>query len=69
MTRVVGSRNRSDIELDPREAFRRGCMLDAMLQCARPVAPRGVIRATHAQLNALDDARALEMARRVNTVR
>lgn len=69
MTRVVGQRNRSEIELDPLEAFRRGRRLDAMLQGAMPPIPRGVRRGTHRMLNAWDDERALAMARRLNLSR
>lgn len=66
MTRVVGNRNRSEFILDPAEALRRGRVLDAMLRSAAPRWPRGVLRATHAQLNAIDDRRHLEAARRIN---
>lgn len=66
MTRTVGSRNRSEFVLDPAEAFRRGCRLDAMLSAAAIPRPRGVLRARHRDLNAIDDRRGAEAARRVN---
>ena len=66
MTRVVGSRNRSDLVADPAEAWRLGRRLDAMLAALRPPHPRGVLRATHRRMNELDDQRNLEAARRLN---
>jgi len=50
----------------PQEAWRRGRSLDAMLPQLVPV-PRGVWRLTHAQRNAMDDARMLEVARQLNS--
>ncbi len=44
----------------------RGRVLDAMLPSPVTV-PRGVSRLTHLQRNALDDARMVEVARRLNT--
>jgi len=67
MDRVVGSRNRTEFVLDPAEAWRRGRELDRLLCAARPSLPRGVLRATHAELNRIDDLRALEIARRINS--
>ena len=64
--RVVGSRNRSEIELDPVKAYRRGRALDAMLRAAWPPLPRGVTRGTHEYFNRLDAARQVEVARRLN---
>ncbi len=66
MTRIVGERNRSEFILDPAEALRRGRVLDAMLRAAAPSRPRGVLRASHAELNAMDDRRQLDAARRLN---
>ena len=66
MTRVVGSRDRNEFELNPLEAHRRGRKLDAMLRAPVSRIERGVIRATHRVLNELDDHRALETARRLN---
>jgi hypothetical protein len=65
-TRIVGRQDRGEFILDPCEAWHRGRALDAMLLHARPKTPHGVLRATHAQLNRLDDARALSIARRLN---
>ncbi|TFZ04871.1 hypothetical protein [Ramlibacter rhizophilus] len=67
MTRHVGTQPRSDYELDPERAWRRGLALDAMLASTRP--PRtfkGVLRASHQRLNELDDQHAVEVARRLN---
>lgn len=67
MTRVVGNRNRTEFILDPAEALRRGRVLDAMLRSAVPRRPRGVLRASHAALNAMDDQWQLQAARRINS--
>ena len=40
--RIVGEQNRSEIELDPVAAYRRGCKLDAMLRAAMPTVLPGV---------------------------
>jgi hypothetical protein len=64
--RVIGNKNRDEIELDPRLALERGRVLDSMLRGAMPPIPRGVMRATHAEFNRMDDARMLELARRIN---
>lgn len=66
MTRVVGSRNRSEFAPDPQQAWRRGRLLDRMLASAVPAVARGVTRAPHAAFNAWDDARQQVMARRLN---
>ena len=66
MTRIVGTRERSEIILDPVEAWHRGRILDRMLAQASPPHPRGVFRGTHAELEKLDAERRLETARRLN---
>ena len=66
MTRTVGSRERTEIVLDPAEALRRGFILDNMLRGALPARRHGVVRATHSRLNELDDRRQLEAARRIH---
>lgn len=67
MTRIVGNRNRSEFILDPVQALRQGAMVDAMLASACLPWPRGITRASHRAMNALDDQRQLEVARRLNT--
>lgn len=52
--------------LTPQEAWERGRALDAMLPIVALLS-RGVVRLTHAQRNAADDARMLEVAQRLNT--
>ena len=64
--RIIGNQNRNEIELDPVIAYRRGRRLDLMLRAANPVRPSGVTRGTHAHFQQLDEARMIEMARRVN---
>jgi hypothetical protein len=66
--RIVGkSRAGADgAPVNPQEAWARGRVLDAMLPSGVMV-PRGVSRLTHVQRNALDDARMVEVARRLNT--
>ena len=66
MTRVTGASDRSEIILDPVEAWRRGRILDRMLAHASPPHPRGVFRGTHADLEKLDIERGLETAKRLN---
>jgi hypothetical protein len=66
MTRIAGTGDRSEIILDPVEAWRRGRMLDRMLAQAAPPHPRGVFRGTHAELDRLDAERRLQTARLLN---
>ena len=65
--RVIGTRQRDEIELDPKLALERGRVLDAMLRAARPAVRCGVMRGTHAEFNRLDEDRMLEVARRINS--
>ena len=67
MTRIVGTQNRNEFILDPVEAWHRGRVLDRMLAAARIPVDRGVTRAPHRVFNAMDDARQLEQARRLNS--
>jgi hypothetical protein len=67
MTRVVGKKDRTEFVLDPSEAWHRGRALDRVLSRALPPRPRGVIRATHAELNRRDELRQLEIARLLNS--
>ena len=64
--RIVGEKNRSEIELDPVEAYRRGRAMDAMLRNAVPPVVRGVARGTHEYFNLLDAARETLIARALN---
>lgn len=64
--RIVGDQNRSEIELDPETAYRRGRVLDAMLRAARQPVPRGVLRGSHDYFQRIDEARMIEAARRIN---
>ncbi len=64
--RIVGEKNRSEIELVPVEAYRRGRVMDAMLRNAAPPVVRGVIRGTHAYFNLLDAERETRIARALN---
>lgn len=65
--RIVGDQNRSEIELDPIKALRRGQLLDAMMSGTMPPIARGVTRGTHEYFNRVDAARQLEAARALNT--
>jgi hypothetical protein len=66
--RVVGSnREHSEFELDPEKAYRRGRALDTMLRSAIPPIQRRVLRATAAEFNRIDEARALLIARQLNS--
>jgi hypothetical protein len=64
--RIVGTKNRTGIELDPAKAYRRGRMLDAMLRSALPARERGVSRGSHQFFNRLDAERQRRIARRTN---
>ena len=64
--RIVGSRNRSEIELDPVEAYRRGARLDRMLRDSALPVQRGIQRGSHAYFQRLDQQRQAAVARRVN---
>ena len=66
--RIVGTRNRSEIELNPVKAWQRGRELDAMLGGARPPRVRAVMRGTHEYFNRLDAERQTEVARTLNAV-
>jgi hypothetical protein len=65
--RIVGEQDRSEIELDPVKAYRRGRALDGMLLAALPPVPRGVTRGTHEHFNRVDAARQVAAARKLNS--
>ena len=65
--RIVGNRSRTEIELDPQQAYERGRELDAMLRRAVPRIERGVFRGSHADLERLDMQRQVQMARVLNS--
>ena len=64
--RIVGTQNRSEIELDPVKAYRRGRELDALLPRTAPPVVRGVTRGSHAHCNRIDDERQRQIARALN---
>jgi hypothetical protein len=65
--RIIGpNRGHSEFEPDPLLAYWRGRALDAMLRSAIPPVERGLRRATAAEFQALDEARARLIARRIN---
>lgn len=65
--RIVGPYiDRTEIELDPAEAYRRGRVLDAMLPSALPVLRRGIYRGTFEAFARMDEARMLQAARKLN---
>ncbi len=64
--RIVGEQDRSEVELDPVKAYRRGRALDAMLRSAAAPVVRGVIRGTHEYFNRLDAERQAQTARPLN---
>ena len=66
--KIVGSKNRSEIEVDPQKAWLRCKALDAMLGTSSAARVRGVWRLTHAEMNRLDFERQLAQAARVNVV-
>ena len=64
--KIVGDQDRSEIELDPVKAYRRGKALDAMLRGALLPRARGVMRASHAEFMRIDAERQIEQARVLN---
>lgn len=64
--RIVGDKDRAEIELNPVRAHRRGQVLDRMLRAAAPPWPRGVMRGSHEYFNRLDDERQVLIARKLN---
>ena len=67
MTRIVGTKNRSEFIQDPVQAWHRGRVLDQMLAGTLIPVERGVRRASHRVFNEIDDARQLEQARLINS--
>jgi hypothetical protein len=64
--RVVGSKNRTDVERDPARALQRGRVLDAILSGAAPAHARGIFRGTQEYFDRLDDERQARAARILN---
>jgi hypothetical protein len=64
--KIVGTADRSEIEMNPQEAWRRARIMDAMFFASRATYPKGVTRASHAEFQRRDTARMLEIARRIN---
>lgn len=64
--RVVGTQDRSDIEIDPVEAYRRSRLVDEQLKTGAMPRPIGVTRATANARALMDDAHMLQAARRVD---
>lgn len=65
MPRIVGDRNRSPYILDPALAWAAGRRLDALFAPLLRAVRHEVTRATHPELNAMDDRRRLAAAVRV----
>ena len=61
--RIVGKLNRSELELNPIEALRRGAEIDRKMALMLPPHPPGVFRGTHVFFNRMDDERAAAMAK------
>ena len=66
--RIVGTQQRSEIELDPVKAYQRARSLDAILRSVTPPIVRGVTRGTHEYFNRLDAERQTRAARALNAV-
>ena len=64
--RIVGKKNRTEIELDPVKAFRRGRDMDKLFQRTDIQRGRGVFRGSHAYFNRLDADRQMRIARLLN---
>jgi len=66
--RIVEKQNRSEIELDPIKAYRRGRGLDDTLRSIAPPIKRSLMRSTHEYVNRLDEERQTQTARALNTI-
>ncbi len=64
--RIVGSQNRSELELDPVRAVQRALAWRPTDNVGTLPHPRGVFRGTHRFFNAMDARRAVEQARLLN---
>lgn len=64
--RIVGEKDRSEIELEPVQAYRRGRAMDTLLRGAAPPVVRGVKRGAHEYFNLLDAERETQIARALN---
>jgi hypothetical protein len=64
--KLVGKKDRHEIELDPEKAWKRGRELDALLKSTSPPYPRGIWRLTHSQMNQIDLERQVAQFTRVN---
>ncbi len=64
--KIVGTKNRDEIELNPLKAWQRGAELDNLLRIASDPHPRGVWRLTHDQMNAMDFARQVAQSAKIN---
>ena len=63
---IVGNANRHEIKLNPQQAWRHARLMDAMFQSLYPPHPRGITRDTHAEFQRRDEARMIEIVRRLN---
>ena len=64
--RIVGSQDRSEIELDPVKAYRRARAMDALLRGTAPPVARGVTRGPHEYFNRIDAERQRQIGRALN---
>ncbi len=64
--RIIGKQQRTEFILNIEEAMRIGTQLDQTLALASIPPRQGVRRMTHAQMNAEDLARSVQMAKRLN---
>ena len=64
--KLVGTQDRSEIELDPAQAYRRGRKLDLLLRATMPPVMRGVFHATHDAFMRIDEQRQVDLARTLN---
>jgi hypothetical protein len=67
MTRIVGNQPRDEFELDPHKSWSRIREMDRLFHGVNDPIPKGVYRASHVFFNAMDDARALAQARKLNS--
>lgn len=64
--RIIGSQNRTELELDPKRVVARALAWRVADNMGTVAHPRGVFRGTHAYFVAMDAQRAISQARILN---
>jgi Zn-finger nucleic acid-binding protein len=67
--KIVGTKDRTEFELNPQKAWLRGMELDKLLRSSSLPHPRGVWRMTHQKMNEMDFERQLLQASKLNAAK